>query len=153
MRALCVTAEVRCPFSAAVEYIDIYHQQRSEAKNVSYTHVVRHVQCEASEIRDVTDETRVHEALLFRWRSGFAVLPPIVHGLVTVRPNGRTTQIRVEATYVPRFGLFGTVLDAIVGRIVVRRMLRAFVSDVRRFVENAYDLERMLQPRMTPIEN
>lgn len=153
MTSIAVTAQVRCPFSATLEYVDVYHQQRSNEQNVPYTHVVRHVRCEASEIRDVTDQTRVHEALLFRWQSRFPILPPVLHGLVTVRPHGRTTQVRLEATYVPRFGLLGRLADALVGRMLVRNMLQGFLDDVRRFVENAYDLERMLAPRMNGVEN
>lgn len=152
MTSIAVTAEVRCPFSATLEYVDVYHKQHSSDASLAYTHVA-HVRCDASEIRDVTDDTRVHEALLFRWSSRFPMLPPLVHGLITVRPHGRTTQVRLEATYVPRFGLLGRFIDAVAGRLLVRRMLQAFLADVRRFVENAYDLERMLQPQMRAIEN
>ncbi|HET9096736.1 MAG TPA: hypothetical protein VFN37_08745 [Candidatus Baltobacteraceae bacterium] len=148
MNSVAVTVDLRCPFSAAIEYVEIYHKERSGADVLPYAHVVRHVQCAASEIRDVTDETRVHEALLLRWTSRLPLLPPIVHGLITVRPNGRTTQMRLEATYVPRFGLFGRVIDALAGRLIVRERLHAFLNDVSRYVENAYELERMLQMHM-----
>lgn len=147
MTTIAVTTDVRCPFSAVVEYVESYHKQRSNAGIVPYAHVARHVHCEASEVRDVTDETRVHEALLFRWSSRLPVLPPLLHGLVTVRPNGRTTWARLEASYVPRFGLLGMLVDAVAGRVIVHRLLRAFLADVQRYVENAYDLERMLQRR------
>lgn len=152
MTSIAVAAEVCCPFSATLEYVDVYHKQRSSDASVAYTHVA-HVRCDASEIRDVTDDTRVHDALLFRWNSRFPMLPPVLHGLITVRPHGRTTQIRLEATYVPRFGPLGVLIDAVAGRMVVRNMLQAFLADVRRFVENAYDLERMLQPHMYAIRN
>lgn len=148
MNTLVVNDEVRCPFSAAVEYIEIYHRRRAGAQVMPHAPVVRHVRCDASEIRDVTDGSRVHEALLFRWTSRFRAMPPILHGLITVRPSGRETQLSLEATYVPRFGLFGRVMDALVGRFIVRRRLRAFLEDVSRYVENAYDLERMLQVHM-----
>lgn len=145
MNSVAVTVDLRCPFSAAIEYVTNYHEQRSGAGVLPYAQVVRDVQCVASEIRDLTDETRVHEALLLRWTSRFALLPPIVHGLITVRPNGRTTRMRLEATYVPRFGLFGRIIDALAGRFIVRERLHAFLNDVSRYVENAYELERMLQ--------
>lgn len=148
MNSVAVTIDLRCPFSAAIEYVAIYHKQRSGADVLPYTQVVRNIQCAASEIRDVTDETRVHEALLLRWTSRFPLLPPIIHGLITVRPNGRTTQMRLEATYVPRFGVIGRIIDALVGRFIVRERLHAFLDDVSRYVENAYDLERMLQMHM-----
>ncbi len=149
MTSLAVACEVDCPFSAAIEYIDLYHKEHASPVSMPYAHVVRRVQCEACEIRDVTDETRVHEALLFRWESRFATFPPLLHGLVTVRPHGRTTHLRLEASYVPRFGLFGRVIDAMIGRLVVRKTLRAFLRDVRRYVENVYDIERMLHVRET----
>jgi hypothetical protein len=142
MNTLVATIEVRCPFSAAIEYIDDYHRRRTEPHIVPYAQVARHVHCEAGEIRDVTDATRVHEALLFRWSSRFPFLPPLVHGLITVRPNAPSTQIRLEATYVPRFGFVGRLIDVFIGRALVRRTLRTFLDDVRRFVENAYERER-----------
>lgn len=147
MNTLAVIGEVRCPFSAAVEYVQIYHQRRGGDHVLAHAPVVR-VHCEASEIRDVTDESRVHEALLFRWTSRFPAMPPILHGLITVRPNGRATELRLEATYVPRFGLLGRAIDALVGRFIVQRRLQAFLDDVCRYVENAYDLERMLQAHL-----
>lgn len=144
MNTVAVTADVHCPFSAAIEYADLYHNSHSGAGIMPYAHVVRHISCEANEIRDVTDETRVHEALLFRWSSPLPVLPPLIHGLVTVRPNGRTTRIRIEANYVARFGLFGRVIDVLVGRLIVRNVLRTFMHDLCRYIENTYELERTL---------
>lgn len=144
MNTVAVTADVRCPFSAAIEYAGLYHNEHAGTGIMPYAHVVRHVSCEANEIRDVTDETRIHEALLFRWSSRVPTLPPLVHGLVTVRPNGRTTRIRIEATYVARFGIVGQLVDLLAGRFVVRRVLRAFMRDLCRYIENTYELERTL---------
>lgn len=143
MRTIEITMQVRCPFSAAIDYAEMFHQEQSSTV-APYAHVARSVHCMASEIRDVTDETRVHEALLFRWSSRVPPLPPLLHGLITVRPNGRTTQIRLEATYVARFGIMGRVIDALGGRFVVRNMLRTFARQLCRYIENRYDIERNL---------
>ena len=144
MNTVAVTADVQCPFSAAIDYAELYHNEHAGTGIMPYAHVVRHISCDANEIRDVTDETRVHEALLFRWSSPLPVLPPLIHGLVTVRPNGRTTRIRIEANYVARFGLFGRVIDVLVGRLIVRNVLRTFMHDLCRYIENTYELERTL---------
>lgn len=144
MNTVAVSADVRCPFSAAIDYAELYHNEHAGTGIMPYAHVVRHISCDANEIRDVTDETRVHEALLFRWSSPLPVLPPLIHGLVTVRPNGRTTRIRIEANYVARFGLFGRVIDVLVGRLIVRNVLRTFMHDLCRYIENTYELERTL---------
>lgn len=144
MNTVAVQADVRCPFSAAIEYAELYHNEHAGNGIMPYAHVVRHISCQANEIRDVTDETRVHEALLFRWSSPLPILPPLVHGLVTVRPNGRTTRIRIEANYVARFGFFGQIIDVLAGRFIVRKVLRAFIRDLCRYIENTYDLERTL---------
>ena len=144
MNTTAVTADVRCPFSAAIDYAELFHSEHAGTGIMPYAHLVRHVCCEANEVRDVTDETRVHEALLFRWSSRLPIFPPLVHGLVTVRPNGRTTRIRIEANYVARFGLIGQIIDLLAGRMVVRKMLRSFMRDLCRYIENTYELERTL---------
>lgn len=143
MRTIEIIEQIRCPFSAAIDYAEMFHQEQAAA-GVPYAQIVRSVHCAANEIRDVTDETRVHEALIFRWSSHVPVLPPILHGLITVRPNGRTTQLRLEATYVARFGLIGHVIDSLCGRLVVRKMLYTFARQLCRYIENRYDMERSL---------
>lgn len=106
------------------------------------------VSCDASEIRDVTDETRIHEALFIRWQTAGLIPIPTLYGLITVRPDGLSTEVRLEASYVPPCGALGALFDRVFGRKMVLRTLRQFLEDIYGFIESRYGLEHMVHPRV-----
>lgn len=110
------------------------------------------ISCEASEIRDVTDGTRIHEALFMRWASAGLIPIPTLYGLITIRPDGLATEVRLEASYVPPLGALGRLFDRILGWRLVRRTLERFVDDMYEFIESRYGLERMIHPRFKGVK-
>jgi hypothetical protein len=147
-----VSKDVHCPFSATVEIIEEFHERHKALRIGPFTKMEGRISCEASEIRDVTDRTRIHEALFMRWASAGLIPIPTLYGLITIRPDGLATEVRLEASYVPPLGALGRVFDRILGWRLVRRTLERFVDDMYEFIESRYGLERMIHPRFPRVK-
>jgi len=133
---------VRCPFSATIDLIEHLHTKRAEHTVGPFAALRTPVICDLSEVRDYTDQTRAHEALSVHWSAKAALPVPEMDGLLTVRPNGPLTQLRMEGRYEPPLGLFGRIFDLLVGRYVARRTVRRFLNELRTFIESEWQKER-----------
>ena len=93
-----------------------------------------------AEIRDYTDSVRLHEALILQWRSHGRFPVPRFRGMITARPSGPNTEIRIEGHYVPPFGKAGMVIDSIAGRFIAQRTLERLADDISEFVDRKRSL-------------
>lgn len=71
-------------------------------------------------------------------------------GLITVRPNGLATELRMEGTYAPPLGAPGQLFDRIIGRRLAQRTVNRFLDELRDFVEQEWQKERREQST-TPV--
>lgn len=136
------TQDVKCPFSGTIEFIERLHQSGSQHLVGPFAGLRTPVVCDLREVRDVTDESRIHEALVLHWKAQAKIPVPEMSGLLTVRPSGPLTQLRVEGQYEPPFGLPGRLFDVLVGRYITRRTLRLFLAELRTFIEAEWEKER-----------
>jgi hypothetical protein len=141
--------DVHCPFSAAIEMIKRLHKNGAEHRVGPFSNIRARVQLEIAEVRDRTDETRRHEALLLRWQAPSRMPLPVMSGLITVRPNGLATELRMEGTYVPPLGLLGQLFDRIIGCHIAHRTVNRFLDELRDSVDQEWQKERRDQGTMS----
>ncbi len=130
--------DVHCPFSATIETIQHLHSSGAEHRVGPFSSIRARVQFEITEVRDRTDETRIHDALLLQWKSHSRIPLPVMSGLITVRPNGLATELRMEGTYVPPLGALGLFFDRIIGYHIAQRTVGRFLDEVRDSVEHEW---------------
>ena len=68
-----------------------------------------------------------------------------MRGMITVRPNGRFTELRMEGSYTPPLGSFGAIFDRLIGRGLAQRTIERFLDDLQGFVEREWTSERQAQ--------
>jgi len=142
MTRIYAKRDVHCPFSAAIEMIEHIHDDGAGHRVGPFSSIRTHVHCDIAEIRDLTDGTRIHEALKFRWRAHSWISLPVMSGLITVRPNGLATELRMEGTYTSPLGAVGQLFDRIIGRRLAQRTVNGFLDELRDFVEQQWQKER-----------
>ena len=126
--------DVRAPFTATVELIQRFHDEEPELRVGPFPPLRARIVCECNEIPDYTDETRLHEALVLRWKAGSRFPLPDMRGLVTVRPNGLKTEVRMEGVYEPPLGAAGRAFDWIAGRFIARLTVARLLNDIYAFI-------------------
>lgn len=104
------------------------------------------VRCEVAEVRDYTDTCRAHEALVVRWKAHSRIPLPVMRGMITVRPDGPATEVRMEAKYRPPLGAFGRWIDALIGKRLAQRTIERFLDEVKIFVDRQWAEERRALP-------
>ncbi len=134
--------DVHCPFSATIDMIKHLHDSGAGHRVGPFSSIRTHVHCDIAEIRDLTDGTRIHEALTFRWRAHSWIPLPVMSGLITVRPNGLATELRMEGTYVPPLGPPGQLFDRLIGHRIAQRTVNRFLDELRNFIEQERQKER-----------
>lgn len=142
MTTIFAKRDVRCPFSVTIELVQRLHRSGAEHWVGPFGAFSTRVECELAEIRDHTDQTRIHEALVLRWKARARIPLPAMRGMITVRPNGRTTEVRMEGRYTPPLGSFGRLFDSLIGRRVAQRTVDRFLDQLRDFVEREWQAER-----------
>ena len=142
MIAVQAVRDVKSPFSLTIELTEAFHAANPEHRVGPFSWAQASFSCEASQVRDVSDTSRRHEALSFNWK-GIGWFPlPAVHGFITVRPHGVFTQLTLGWQYIPPFGAIGWAFDAVIGRWIVRRSIERFLRDIAAFVEQQARLQR-----------
>jgi len=142
MIAVQAVRDVRSPFSLTIELVEAFHAANPEHRVGPFSWAQARFSCEASQVHDVSDTSRRHEAFSFNWH-GIGSFPlPAVYGLMTVRPHGVFTQLTLGWQYIPPFGPIGWAFDALIGRWVVRRSIDRFLRDIVAFVEQQARLQR-----------
>jgi len=134
--------DVDCPFSATIEMIEHLQRNDIERRVGPFSHMRARVRLELSEVRDHTDQTRIHEALVVQWKAQTWIPVPVMRGLITVRPNGLATEVRMEGEYTPPLGAFGTLFDRIIGRHIAGRTVERFLDKLHAFIEREWQRER-----------
>lgn len=142
MTHISAVQDVRCPFSGTIELIERLHRSGSEHVVGPFAGLRTPVVCELHEVRDFTDQTRIHEALTLHWKAHARVPVPEMNGLLTVRPNGPLTQLHMDGEYEPPLGLPGRLFDVLAGRFIARRTARLFLTELRTFIEAEWEKER-----------
>lgn len=137
------TKDVKCPFSATIDFIERLHRTGSEHVVGPFAGLRTPVVCDLREVRDFTDETRIHEALVLHWKARAKIPVPEMNGLLTVRPNGQLTQLRMEGQYEPPLGFPGRLFDLLVGQHIAGRTIRLFLAELRTFIEAEWEKERV----------
>ena len=142
MTHISVLENVKCPFSGTIDLIERLHRSGSEHIVGPFAGLRTPVVCELHEVRDFTDQTRIHEALTLHWKARARIPVPEMSGLITVRPNGPLTQVRMEGQYQPPFGVLGRLFDVLAGRHIAQRTIRLFLTELRIFIEAEWEKER-----------
>ncbi|MHB8146447.1 MAG: hypothetical protein ACYDGM_04185 [Vulcanimicrobiaceae bacterium] len=139
------TRDVYCPFTESVPLIERFCRV-GPVKIGPFAFIEFAVDATVAETRDYTDRTRHHEALVIQWKNHTLFPVPRFRGILTVRPNGLATEIRIEGHYTPPLGAFGQIFDAAVGRHIARRSLGRFLGRIAAFINGEYGKKRMLDP-------
>jgi hypothetical protein len=143
MRTIAVVRNARVPFSASVDLVDRFFHAH-EPLIVGPSRWLRAaVVPEAVQIRDTTDTTMIHEALLIVWKARMALPLPDFHGLLTVRVNAPTTEIRIEGSYSSPLGIAGRAFDEVLGRHIAASTLNVLLGDICDFVEESWSVMRL----------
>jgi hypothetical protein len=146
MRTITVTRNARVPFSLTIDLVEQFfrrpHQLAVGPGRLLRAAVVQ----EAAQIRDVTDDTMVHEALLVIWQARSHLPLPDFHGLLTVRVNCPTTEVSIRCSYKAPLGIPGRLFDATVGRYIAAATLRRLLDDICAYVERQYQVRRSQSP-------
>ena len=138
MTRVTARCDVDCPFSATTEMIEHLREDSTQRTVGPFSTLRARVQIETMTIRDDTDQTRIHEAIQLRWKAPSQMPLPIMNGLITVRPNGPATELRMEGTYEPPFGVFGRLFDLLIGRFLAQRTLKRFLDELHDFIEQEW---------------
>jgi PAS domain S-box-containing protein len=142
MTAIHAERDVRSAFSWTIELIELFHATNLDHRIGPFGWARAHVWCEASQVRDVSDHSRLHEAFSFTWRGSGWLPLPVVHGFITVRPNGQLTRLALDGQYVPPFGALGRFFDFVIGRKVAELALQRLADEMASFVERGEERMR-----------
>lgn len=135
-----------CPFSAVVEFSEEALRTRPDVTLSIAPATGARVHVESQLTDDVSDISRKHDALLLSWKPPVAQLFPDFHGVLTVRPAGRGSQMRIQGSYEPPFGLAGRVFDTLAGQFIARLTLRRLLRDIAGVVEHRWKVFRKELP-------
>ncbi|MDQ2866329.1 MAG: hypothetical protein M3R51_08895 [Candidatus Eremiobacteraeota bacterium] len=139
---------VYCPFTSAVPLIERFHR-KAPLKVGPFAFMELGVEHTLAETQDYTDAARAHEALILQWRCHGLLPVPRFRGMITVRPNGLTTEIRIDGQYMPPFGPLGDVFDRVLGSHIAGRTLSRFLDRISAFIDTEYGKDRMPSPSAT----
>ncbi|MGH7737183.1 MAG: hypothetical protein ACREMP_04875 [Candidatus Tyrphobacter sp.] len=142
MRKIFAEHDVRCPFSAAIEMVARLHDSGMEHVVGPFSALRAPVVCHFSQVRDYTDDARIHEALVLSWEARARIPVPRMKGLITVRPNGATTTLRMDGEYEPPLGFPGRIFDEMAGRHIALRTIRRFLRELGEHVEAEWRAEQ-----------
>ncbi len=142
MRSITVTQRANVPFSRSVDLAEQFFK-RPHRLAVGPGKLLRAaVVQESAQVRDVTDGTMVHEALMVIWQARLRLPLPDFHGLLTVRVRAPGTEVNIQGSYVPPFGIAGQLFDSVIGRRIARVTFQKLLDDVCAYLEAQYDNER-----------
>jgi hypothetical protein len=142
MRSITVTQRANVPFSRSVDLAERFFKRPHRLTVGPGTFLRAAVVQESAQIRDVTDDTMVHEALMVIWQSRSRLPLPDFHGLLTVRVRAPGTEVSIHGSYVPPFGIAGKLFDVAIGRGIARATLRKLLDDICRYLGTEYEAER-----------
>ena len=143
MSSLFLVRDIYCPFTSAVPLIERFaHNVPLRVGPIALIEATVHA--DVALTNDYTDHTRIHDALVLQWRAHARFPLPRFRGLITVRPHGPSTRLRVDAEYVPPLGPLGRLFDAVIGRAIARASLARFLAAIARSIDRDYGKERML---------
>lgn len=142
MTTIYAKCSTHCPFSATIEMIERLHRSGAAHTVGPFSSVHTRVRCEVAAVGDYTDRTRVHEALAVRWKAHARIPLPSMRGMITVRPDGPATQVRMEVKYRPLFGVAGRAFDWLAGKRIAQRSIERFLDELKTFVERQWAEER-----------
>jgi hypothetical protein len=143
MRSITVTRNAKVPFSPSIDLVQQFfrwpHQLVVGPGRLLQAAVVQ----DTVQVRDVTDDTMGHQALLIIWHSRSHLPLPDFHGLLTVRVNCPTTEVSIRCSYVPPLGIAGWIFDSAVGRYIAAATLHRLLNDICAFIEQQYGKHEM----------
>lgn len=131
--------DVRCPFTLTIELVDSFHGANPEHRVGPFGWARARFSCEASQVRDLSDRSRRHEAFTFNWHGRGRLPLPVAHGVITVRPHSDLTRLTLDGQYLPPFGIAGRAFDFILGSWIAKLAIERFLDDVASFVERGYE--------------
>ena len=130
--------DVDCAFSATIDIIERLFAAGADYRVGPFQGIHACVRLEAAEVRDTTDQARIHDALRLRWEAPARFPLPVMHGFITVRPRAPITELHMEGTYVPPLGALGKVFDRIIGCHLAQRTMSRFLGELRDFVQEEW---------------
>jgi hypothetical protein len=149
MRTIAVVRNARVPFSASIDLVDGFFREHAPLIVGPSRWLRAAVVPEAAQIRDTTDTTMIHEALAIVWKARMALPLPDFHGLLTVRVNAPTTEIRIEGSYDSPLGIAGRAFDGLLGRHIATSTLNVLLGDICDYVEAGWSVMRLQYSKNT----
>lgn len=141
-----------CPFSAAMDFVERFFKARPslvvEGAGIFRVRVTPSFELTA----DRSDVVRRHDALKILWKPApHEKLLPSFHALITLRPRGRNTEMRIRGYYRPPLGRFGWFFDRVVGSLIARQTIRTLSRQIKDYVESGWAAERASYPSLTAL--
>ncbi|MGZ3576921.1 MAG: hypothetical protein ACXVA3_16780 [Vulcanimicrobiaceae bacterium] len=143
---------IACPFSAAMDFVERFFSTRKTL--VVQGAAIFHVQVvPAFElVPDRSDFVRRHDALRVVWKPlPHEKLLPSFHAVITVRPHGRQSALRIRGYYQPPLGRFGRLFDRVIGRLIARTTVRALAQQIKEYVASSWSAERASYPNLSTL--
>ena len=132
------TAIAHCPFSAAIEYATCFFADHATLSLEGTLALQTDALTTFEVVRDTTDTARFHHALHLDWSPDRHLPLPRFSGLLTVRPDSTRTELILEGTYEPPFGLVGQVFDGLFGKQVAHGTVRALLRQIATSIEGQW---------------
>lgn len=146
MTTIRETARADCPFSAAIEFASTFFQAHGTLA-VSGSLVVRtDVLTTFEVVLDRTDSSRLHDAVHLDWSPGERLPFPRFSGLLTVRPHDAGSDLTLEGSYEPPFGLLGTLFDTLLGEQIAHGTVRALLRQIVLSLEASWRTYSLAAP-------
>ncbi len=129
------TLTADCEFGAAIEFAEKFFEEHVELALpwacVSKTNVATAFKIAL----DATDSGRLHNALQLQWSPSEHLPLPAFAGLLTVRPASGKSELSLEGTYEPPFGVAGQLFDNVVGQRIAHGTVRGLLREIASFIE------------------
>jgi hypothetical protein len=117
-----------CPFSIAQAYAQDY-LERAESTGASPLIVSPFA------LPFLRRTVAMTFSVVLHWKSGFALLPDF-RGTIRFRAARRETLVRIEGTYAPPLGRFGTVFDGLIGKWIAKETVTDLLRRIAKSLES-----------------
>jgi len=142
MTQVRIAREVKCPFSAALEFAERIAKRKDGLYLTPSPPLGERVRMAAQTTSDATDDARKHDALLIAWRPQNPDMFPEFRGVLTVRPHLHGSRLHLAGQYEPPYGVPGKAFDFVAGRAIARHTLQRFLDELAVEIEAEYQQER-----------
>ncbi|MDQ6932482.1 MAG: hypothetical protein M3160_04830 [Candidatus Eremiobacteraeota bacterium] len=137
---------VNCPFSAVIEYVETFFSQRHKLPLSALQTIRTEVTTEYNVAIDRMDSARRHDALEVSWYPKAHLPLPAFHGILSVRPHFKDSELALEGSYEPPLGPVGEVFEATIGRNIARGTINGLLQEIKASVQDQWNRQRLKYP-------